>query len=137
MSQGNVDAARRLFSSVEKRDLAGVLAAYDPDVAIHEPESLPYGGVYHGLKGAKQHAAGYALTWGDFQTSGEQVTDAVFLDAGDHVVVLWRQRGLSASSGKKLDLPAVSVYEMLAGKIIESRMYQDTSAILQFLGGKV
>jgi ketosteroid isomerase-like protein len=44
MSQENVDAARRLFKAVEERDLAGVLATYDPDVVIREAASLLYGG---------------------------------------------------------------------------------------------
>jgi hypothetical protein len=76
---------------------------YDSEIVIREPESLPYGGVYQGHEGAKQHAGGYALTWGDFQT--EQKTDAVFLDAGDHVIVLWRQSGLDTRSGKKARSP--------------------------------
>lgn len=134
MSQENVEIIRRLFKAVEERDLAGVLAAYDPEVVIREAESLPYGGVYRGLEGAKQHAGGYAQTWGNLQTSAEKATNAVFLDAGDYLVVLWRQRGLAASSGRKLDLPAVSVYKMRGGKIIESQMFHaDTSALLQFL----
>ncbi len=62
--------------------------------------------------------------------------DAVFLDAGDYVVALWRLKGLIPSSGRKLDLPAVSVYKMRGGKIVESQMFhEDTFAILQFLEG--
>jgi ketosteroid isomerase-like protein len=136
MSQENVDIVRRLFKAVDDRDLAGVLATYDSEIVIREAESLPYGGVYRGHEGGKQHAGAYILTWRDFQTSAEQKTDPVFLDAGDYVIVLWRQRGLDPSSKKKLDLPAVSVYELRGGKIVESQMYQDTSAILQFLGSK-
>ncbi len=133
MSQENVDSVRRLFKSVEERDLAGVLAAYDPGIVIREAGSLPYGGEYHGLEGAEQHARGYAQTWGNFQSSADKVMDAVFLDAGEHTVVLWRQRG-STSNGKKLDLPAVSVYQVRDGKIFESQMFHaDTSAILNFL----
>jgi ketosteroid isomerase-like protein len=136
MSQENVEVVRRLFKAVEDRDLAGVLAAYDPEIVIREPESLPYGGVYQGHAGGKQHAGGYTLTWRDFQTSAEQKMDAVFVAARDYVIVLWRQRGLDPKSGKKLDLPAVSVYKLRDGKIIESQMYQDTFTILQFLGSK-
>lgn len=136
MSQENVDAVRRLFKAVEERDLAGVLAAYDPEVVIREAESLPYGGVYHGLEGGQRHARGYAQTWAEFQSSAEQVTDAVILDAGDYTVVLWRQRAM-ASDGRKLDLPAVSVYRMRGGKIVESQMFHaDTTAILHFLKGE-
>jgi ketosteroid isomerase-like protein len=110
MSQENVDAARSLFKAVEERDLAAVLAAYDPDVVIHEAASLPYGGVYHGLEGALRHASGYTQAWAALQAPADMATNPVFLDAGEYAVVLWRQRG-SASDGRKLDLPAVNIYK--------------------------
>lgn len=122
MSQDNVDAVRRLFKSVEERDLAGVLAAYDPEIVIREAESLPYGGGYHGLEGAQQHARGYVQTWSHFQSSADKATDPVFLDAGEHTVVLWRQRG-STGDGRKFDLPVVSIYQLRNRRIVESQMF--------------
>jgi ketosteroid isomerase-like protein len=136
MSRENVDAARRLFKAIEERDLAGVLEAYDPDIVIREASSLPYGGVYDGLEGALRHASAYGQAWAALQAPADMVTDPVFLDAGEYAVVLWRQRGL-ASDGRKLDLPAVNIYKMRDGKIIESQMFHaDTKAILQFLDGE-
>ena len=137
MSQENVEIIRRLFKAVEERDFPGYLAAYDPEIVIRDAESLPYGGVYHGLEGAKQHAESAAQIWDNLQTSAERKLDATFLDAGDYVVALWRQKGLMTSSGRKFDLPAVNVYKMRGGKIVESQMFHaDTFAILQFLEGK-
>ncbi len=136
MSQENVDIARHLFKAIEERDLAGVLAAYDPDVVIREAASLPYGGVYHGLEGALRHASGYAQAWAALQAPADMATDPVFLDAGEYAVVLWRQRG-SASDGRKLELTVVNIYKMRDGKIIESQMFHaDMKAILQFLDGE-
>jgi hypothetical protein len=137
MSHENVETTRRLFRAVEARDVAGVLAAYDPEIVIRDAASLPYGGIYHGLEGAKQHIEGAAQTWNSLKSADERKMDAVFLDAGEYVVVLWRLKGLEASSGKKLDLPTVSVYKMRDSKIVESQMfYSDTAAIVQFLEGK-
>jgi ketosteroid isomerase-like protein len=137
MSQENVENIRRYFKAVEDRDVAGVLAAYDPEIVIRDAESLPYGGVYHGLAGAKQHAEGAAQTWNHLQSAAERKMDAVFLDSGDYVIVLWRLRGLATSSGSRLDLPVVNVYKLRGGKIVESQMfYSDTVSILQFLEGK-
>ena len=34
-----------------------------PEVVIREPDSLPYGGEYHGLVGLRRHAAGWMLIW--------------------------------------------------------------------------
>lgn len=131
MSKENVEIVKRLFESVERRDQAGVLAAYDENIVIREAETLPYGGVYHGHEGANRHGEGYVGTWGAVQKPNEQKLDPTILDAGECVVVLWRQR--AAKGEKKLDLSAASVYKMRDGKIIESEMFQDTAAILQFL----
>jgi uncharacterized protein len=132
----DIDNIRRLFKAVEDRDIAGVLTAYDPEIVIREAESLPYGGTYHGLEGAKQHIEGAARTWDALQPSTERNMEAVFLNAEDYVIVLWRLKGLAISSLKKLALPVVSVYKMCDGKIIESQMfYADTVAIRQFLEG--
>lgn len=38
MSLENVEAVRALFRAVEECDLAGVLAAYDPEIVIREAE---------------------------------------------------------------------------------------------------
>lgn len=101
MSAENVETVRRLFKAVEEHDLAGTLAVYDPEVVIREASFLPYGGVYHGHDGAKQHGKGFALTWGKFQPSDEKRLDAVFLDAGDGVVVLFRLKGLAQPTAEE------------------------------------
>jgi uncharacterized protein len=137
MSQENIETTRRLFKAVEERDVAGVLAAYAPEIIIQDAASLPYGGIYHGLEGAKQHIEGAAQTWHHFKPDSEQrKMDAVFVDSGDYVIALWRLKGLKASSGSTLDVPTVSVYKMQDGKIVESQMfYSDTAEIVQFLEG--
>jgi uncharacterized protein len=138
MSHENLENTRRLFKAVEERDVAGVLAAYAPEIVIHDAVSLPYGGTHHGLEGAQQHIEGAAQTWNPFTPSSVQrQLDAVFLDSSEYVIVLWRLKGLDVSSGRTLDVPTVSVYKLRDGKIVESQMfYSDTAAIAQFLAGK-
>lgn len=134
MSKENLEVVRKLFESVERRDLAGVLAAYDGNIVIREAASLPYGGEYRGIKGAQKHSYGYVQAWENFQADGEQKMDAEFFEAGDYVIVKWRQR--AKSEDQKLDLPATSIYRLRDGKIIESEMFQDTAKILRFLGDR-
>ena len=131
MSKENVEVIKELFEAVERRDAAGVLGVYDENVVIRESSSLPYGGEFQGLEGALKHAQGYTKIWDDLQTPVERKTDAKFLDAGDYVVVLWRQRAVKKD--QNLNLSAASVYKMREGKIVESEMFQDTAAILEFL----
>jgi uncharacterized protein len=135
MSYENLENTRRLFKAVEDRDVAGVLAAYDPEIIIRDAESLPYGGVYHGFEGAKQHIEGAAQTWNHLQPAAERKMDAIFLDSGDYVIVLWRLKGRDVS--RTLNMPTVSVYKLRDGKIAESQMfYSDSTALVQFLAGE-
>lgn len=137
MSQENVETIRCLFQAVENRDVSGVLGAYAPEISICDSASLPYGGTHHGLEGAKYHIEVAAQTWNDLQPSDERKMDAVFLDVGEYVIVLWRLKGRDTSSGRTLNMPTVSVYKMQNSKIVESQMfYSDTVAIAQFLAGK-
>lgn len=133
MSTENVETVRRLFQAVEERDLTGILEAYDPGIVIHEADSLPYGGVYQGLQGAKRHAYGFWRTWRFLQSTEDVKLGAAFLDGGDRVVALFRHRARSAD-GKKIDLPMVGVYEVRGGRVVEARMFHfDTAELSQFL----
>lgn len=135
MSKENIELVKELFEAVERRDLAGVLGAYDENIVIREAAGLPYGGEYRGREGAQRHAFAYLQTWGGWQTPEEQKLDAEFFDAGDSVVVRWRQRAVK--DGRKFDSSAASVYRLRDGKIVESEMFQDTAEVLKFLKGAV
>jgi ketosteroid isomerase-like protein len=133
MSTENVETVRRLFRAVEERNLAAALEAYDPEIVIHEADSLPYGGDHRGLKGAKRHAYGFWRTWNFLQSPQEKKLGATFLDAGDRVVALFRHKA-HAADGKRVDLPVVGVYEVRGGKVVEARMFHfDTVEISEFL----
>ncbi|MBF2050539.1 MAG: nuclear transport factor 2 family protein [Elainella sp. C42_A2020_010] len=137
MSQENLETIRYLFQAVENRDVAGVLAAYAPEIVIRDAASLPYGGIHHGLEGAKHHIEIAAQTWNHRQPEAARKMNGVFLDAGEYVVVLWRLKGLEANSGRTIDSPVVSIYRMRDKKIIESQMfYADTTAIVEFLADR-
>lgn len=123
-------AAARLFDGVERRDLDQLISVYDRDVEIHEPESLPYGGTYRGIAGALSHAQAYAAFWLPLQSEPPALEPRIAA-AGDTATVTWRQRGSVEGAGV-LDVEAVSVYRVRAGRIVESRMYHDTAAILAF-----
>ena len=130
----NLNTVRRLFDAVERRDHAAVAAAYDKDIVIHEAASLPYGGDYSGHEGAWRHGHGFLAAWDRFQPDDNRSLESRIIADGDHVVVLWRHKVENAETGDKIDLPAVSVYQMRDGKIVDSRMFQfDTAALVQFL----
>ena len=93
-------------------------------------------GLYHGLGGCADDMRAAMRKPGPRASVGlpTWLPTRCSCDAGEYAVVLWRQRG-SASDGRKLDLPAVSIYKMRDGKIVESRTvprrHEGDSAILR------
>jgi ketosteroid isomerase-like protein len=130
----NTRTVQSLFDAVDCRDRAGVVAAYDEDIVIHEPASLPYGGDHHGHEGALRHGMGFRAAWDRFQPHDKRGLEPQIIADGDHVAVRWRHRAENAETGDKIDLPAVSIYRMRNGKVVDSRMFHfDTAALVQFL----
>jgi ketosteroid isomerase-like protein len=133
VSSQDVEIVRRLFRTVEERDLETMFELYDPDVVIEESPSLPYGGEHRGHAGVVEHGLGYLGTWDPVQGPGDEVLEPQFFDGGDRVFVRWRQKA-TAPNGEHVEWPAVSEYSVRDGKIVGSSMYQfDTDAILRFL----
>jgi ketosteroid isomerase-like protein len=131
----NADVIRRLFECVERRDLQGVLAAFDDAVVVNEPPSLPYGGQYSGPNAVVRHAQGYLATWNDRQEADDRRLDPEIIAQGEHVAVMWRQRGHDRSTGRSIDSPVVSLYRLANGKVVEARMFHfDTAQLLDFFG---
>lgn len=131
----NAERARLLFQAVEHRDREGVAAIYDEKIIINEAPSLPYGGEYHGHEGALHHGLGFRATWDRFQPSSTRGLEPHFIAQGDYVAVLWRHKAENRETGQKIDLPAVSIYRFVEGRIVDSRMFHfDTATLLQFLG---
>jgi uncharacterized protein len=136
MSQQRVEAVKRLFAAVRRRDLACVREAYHPEVVIHESPSLPYGGDYHGQEEALEHLDGYYRTWDPLRPGVGQPGTPIFLETTeDAVAVLWQEEAVAPSSGRRIVLPALGVYQVRDGKVAESRMFQDTAAIRDLLAG--
>jgi uncharacterized protein len=136
MTQGNVETVRTLFRSVEERDLKTYLAAWDREVVIREPGSLPYGGEYRGSEGVGRHASAWLRTWSSLQPGDERKLGAAFVETGDDVVVRWRLRARAPDGNRSLDMPMVSLYRLRDGKVVEAQMfYTDTAEVLRFLEG--
>jgi ketosteroid isomerase-like protein len=134
MSQGNVETVRSLFQSVEERDLKAYLAAWDREVVVREPGSLPYGGEYRGSEGVGRHASGWLRTWSVLQPGDEKKPCATFVEADDDVVVRWRLRARAPDGEETLDMPMVSLYGLREGKVVRAQMfYADTAEALRVL----
>lgn len=129
-----VDVVLQVFRAVEQRNPQLALEVYHPDVEFHWPPSLPYGGSSYGLEESKERRPGYAETWSPFQTDADRQLDPrVVAASDDEVVVLWRQRGRSAT-GELLDTPVLGLYQVRDGRFARAQMfYFDPAAAADFL----
>jgi len=129
-----VEVVRRLFRAVEARDLATVLACYGEDVEIHEVASLPYGGVYRGRRGGRDHAEAFLRAWGPYRGAPEPLR-ASFGETDDgRVVALFRHHAVDEVRGVRLDEDEVGIYEVRDGVIVRSTMvHADPERLARFL----
>ena len=115
-----------VFAAIEQRNDQRFSEFLDADFQIHWPPSLPYG-------------AGKAKTWSDtwnsLQPTGAErrMDPRVVAVNEDEVVVLWRQRGLSAS-GDRFDGEVLGLYQVRDGKLARAQMfYFDAVSVANFL----
>ncbi len=130
------DTIHRLFvEGVSARDATAYFdRTYHPDVVIREAPSLPYGGEYHGLLGAAEHAVGFTETWDRLQVAQQRDLDPRIVATDSEAFVVWTLRGQRPGDPEVSEFPAVSHYRFQAGRVIESRMCLfDTVAVGEFL----
>lgn len=128
----NLEVMGKLFRAVEQHDEENVVGLYQPDVEFHWPPSLPYGGSQRGLRSSGPN---WGETWAFLQpTEAERKMDPrVVAASDDEVVVLWRQRGISAA-GERFDGEVLGLYRFRDGKLARAQMfYFDTTAVNSFL----
>jgi ketosteroid isomerase-like protein len=132
MGSGSSDVVLAVFAAVEQRDDAALARACQPDVEFCWPPSLPYGGTARGLEG---RGAGWAAYWDRLQPTAalRRLDPRVVAAAGQEVVVLWRQRGLTPA-GESLDTEVLGLYHVREGKLARGQMfYFDPATVSAFL----
>jgi uncharacterized protein YciI/ketosteroid isomerase-like protein len=126
-----------IFTAIEQRDPQRpdpqrILGLMQPDVEFHWPTSLPYGGTSRGLQPGRPT---WDETWNPLQPSAvERKMDPRLLAANDdQVVMLWRQRGVSAR-GERFDGEVIGIYQLRDMKLARADMfYFDSAAVASFL----
>ena len=103
---------------------------YDPRVEVHEPPSLPYGGVHRGVDNWLRVRTTMMATW-------EQKLDVlnIYEDTDNNVIVLnylmdWTCR----STGRNFRMPAIEVLTFRDAKIAKVEFYpQDAGLMVESL----
>jgi ketosteroid isomerase-like protein len=84
---------------------------------------------YPGIEGAREFFAEWRAAWKDWTL---EVTG--IHEAGDKVVALVHQRGVSAVTGIEADMDLAQVWTMRDGKQVRMLMFDDPAAALESVG---
>jgi uncharacterized protein len=130
MSEENVEIVKEFTRLFEKGDRDSWRDYFAPDVVWDTSASnMPSPGVFHGHEGVQRFFRDWLGTWKDLEVSTRE-----YLDAGDSVVVVFRQRGTGRESGARIEQDFFGVYDLKASKVVRYRQYESREEALEAAG---
>jgi ketosteroid isomerase-like protein len=130
MPGDNVELLREIYDRVAAGDADFFYASLDPEVVWDERDTpWPEAGVYHGVPAVRDFLRRWLGTWDRFEWIPRD-----FVDAGEHVVVTVRQRGVGKSSNIEIDQTRSQVWTFRDGKVVAFRSFVDREHALQAVG---
>ncbi|OKH79606.1 hypothetical protein EB73_35560 [Mycobacterium sp. SWH-M3] len=118
------------YLEAEPKDFAVIASTLHPDCIMHQPNSLPYAGQWHGHEGFERWMAAFSEAW-----SSLTVTDPQFFPSGSDVVfVRSTVHATARANGTKLTWPLLQMISVRDGLILEIQpFYWDTAAVASAL----
>ena len=123
MGEQSLELVKGTYEAFGRGDVAAVLGAMAVDIVWDEAAGMPYGGVYHGGDAVAQNVFGPISE----DVVGFAVSPEEFIASGDAVAAVVRYTGTGKATGKKLDIPAVHVWNVRDGKLQQFRQFIDTA----------
>jgi len=84
---------------------------------------------YHGHAGVECFFRDWLATWADYA-----ITTREYRDAGDAVVVVFRQSGAGQGSGVRVERDFFTVYDLRESKVVRARLYESRDQALEAAG---
>jgi uncharacterized protein len=130
MSQENVEIVKEFTRLFERGDRDSWREYFDPDVVWDASATeMPLAGVYHGHQGVEQFFRDWLPTWRDLEVATRE-----YIDAGDSVVVVFRQTGTGRGSGVRIAQDFFGVYDLKDAKVVRFRQYESREEALEAAG---
>jgi ketosteroid isomerase-like protein len=131
MSQENVEAVRRAFDALNRRDVEAYLACCTDDVEMH-PATAAVEGAYDGEEGIRHFFADIEDTAPDFQLEVERI-EAIGADrvlGFERAILSGRSSGVTWEEG----VPLGSVWDFVDGKVRRVQVFTDRRDALKAVG---
>jgi ketosteroid isomerase-like protein len=117
----------RFMAALQAGDRDALAGMMHPDFRVEEAESLPYGGVYHGVDGWMTLARAVTKTWKGFQISPIEFPGG----SQDRFLVRFRISGASRRTGKPFESTVLELWSFREDRLIEiAPYYFDTHALV-------
>jgi uncharacterized protein len=119
-----LELAKKMYDSFAKNDIPGVLSCFADDIewVLNGPKTIPYFGSFRGKEEVRIFFSKVAAEEEILQFETEQ-----FIDGGDSVAVIGRERCRARSTGKEFSVRWTHVFDCRNGKIYRWREFIDTA----------
>ena len=127
MKKNNRVIIEALYEAFARRFTTAVFFLISPEIKIAQSPALPWGGHYSGYEGLQKF---FAALLGHVDSTVEIER---MVDAGDHVVVIGRTKGVVRATGKPFDVPIAHVWKIQDGKPTAFNPYIENPLMLEAL----
>ena len=131
MSEENVNVVKAFLDASVRRDMTRVAELVDPEVELHGTVGgVQEGRVYRGLAEViREYDVVDGEAWEERRIEPEK-----FLDADDHVVVLFHEYRRGKGSGVELENDTAAVFTVRDGRVVRMQGFMDRGAALEAAG---
>ncbi len=126
-----VETLRAAYAALNRNDIPGFVASFDPQIERIEPADSPQDGTYRGLEAVKAHVAKARETWAEGGCEPQR-----FIVVDDRIVVLVHVRVRLKHEIEWREGRTGDVYTFRNGKIIQFRTFFDERQALEWAGVK-
>ncbi|KPI12844.1 protein of unknown function DUF1486 [Actinobacteria bacterium OV450] len=124
----NTETLQCFLALIESGAIEEALGLMHPEAVIHEAESLPYSGDFHGPEGFIRLAETV------FGLATLSLSDVRLMEDGDTVISRSRAKFTARATGRSLETEVVELYTFRDARIIEiDAFYKDTHAVVELL----
>jgi uncharacterized protein len=126
LAESDVAVVRAFYEAAARRDVDAILDLLDPEVVLRAPESLPWGGTFHGHEGVQEFFGKLAEEPVENRREVQE-----YLDAGDRIIVQLHLFGRAKGGDTETEVPEIHVWTVQNGKIVDLEAIFDTATALR------
>jgi uncharacterized protein len=127
----NVATLETLYDAINRADMHAILSLQADDVEWRGPIAFPdLAGPHHGHEGVRTYAERVSDAWQEFTVDAER-----FVELGDRVLVLTRERGRGRISGIEVQSqPTAHLWTLRDGRVVRFQVFWDREEGLRAAG---